>query len=151
MRRVAGFVRDFRGHGFASLYAKAGLPAHLLAAFRAALGILAANPCEGGRQVSYRMTTNLITACEAMNDPALSPLLAMLWRLAGESARDDAREFAREAAEPEVLPLLETLELPELEAAAPPVVIDIQGVNDSEAPPVELEPEATDPKVADAA
>lgn len=148
-RRVAGFLRDFRGHGFASLYAKAGLPAHLLEAFRAALGVVAAHPGEGGAQVSYPMTSQLIRVCEAMNAPALSPLLSLLWRLAGESARDDAREFARDSLDPGPTPLLERLELP-LAEQAPPVSVEIHGVNDS-APPVEIEMEAVEGEIADAA
>ncbi len=38
--KVAGFVRDFRGAGFAALYRRAGLPDKFLPAFRAALEAL---------------------------------------------------------------------------------------------------------------
>jgi len=152
MRRVAGFTRDFRGHGFASLYAKAGLPAHLLPAFRAALGVVAVEPAREGAEISPAATSRLIRACEAMADPALSPILAMLWRFAAESAREDAREFALEALAPEPVARLIAFEPTMENGEAPRVLLPFEGVNENDAPrlPFGLTP-LNRPKIADAA
>jgi uncharacterized protein (DUF2336 family) len=152
-RRVAGFLRDWRGQGFASLYAKAGLPAHFLPAFRAALGALAADPASGGGQISYALTSRVIRACEELASPALAPILAMLWRFAGEGAREDAREYAAEAVVAEPAPRLPLIEPEAWEDEAPPVLLlDVEGANENFAPAVELDLEPPEEAaIADAA
>ncbi len=97
-RRVVGLLRDWRGQGFLALYNKAGMPAHLLVAFRTAVALAEAMPAEPGGQVSYDRVAQLIRTLEARPNPALAPVLAMLWRFASEGARDQAREFALDAA-----------------------------------------------------
>jgi uncharacterized protein (DUF2336 family) len=104
-RRAAGFARNWRGQGFAALYRKCALPETLLPAFRAALGALDQGfaPVEGGG-VSYALTLSVIEACEQHRDPRLAPVIAMLWRLAGESAREEARQIAADVADEPPLP-----------------------------------------------
>ena len=148
-RRVAGFLRDGRGQGFAAVYAKAGLPPHFLPAFRAALDLVArGNPAREG-QISRAMTTELIQACEKFGDARLAPVLTMLWRFAGESARDTARELVVDAAYPEPALVASRIEL-EAGARTPQVRIEIEAVNENFAPPVEIDANAK-AAIADAA
>jgi uncharacterized protein (DUF2336 family) len=96
-RRAQGFIRHPDGHGFAALYAKAGLPAAFLPAFRAALaGVAALDPPRGDR-LSRALCERVIAACEARAEPALAPLLSLLWRFNAEAARERARAFADDA------------------------------------------------------
>jgi uncharacterized protein (DUF2336 family) len=115
--RVAGQLRDFRGAGFAALYAKAGLPPKLLPAFRAALeaqrefgGVLGGS---GEAQLSLVMIERVLTACEELNGGELDRLMALLRRFEMEAALEQARAAA---------PLLTAPE-PERETYAP--VIDM--------------------------
>jgi len=96
--RVAGLARDGRGAGFAALFARAGMPAALLPAFRAALaaqadlaGELGADPDSGAR-LSRLMIERVLTSCERLDDAALAPVVALLRRFDAEAAREDARE-----------------------------------------------------------
>jgi uncharacterized protein (DUF2336 family) len=148
-RRVAGFLRDGRGQGFAAIYAKAGLPPHFLPAFRAALGVLADGTHAGAGHMSHAITMRLIQSCEKLGDARLAPVLTMLWRFAGESAREEAREFAADAAYPEPLLVASRIEL-QASTETPPVHIEIEAVNENFAPRVEIDavPEAA---MADAA
>ncbi len=142
--RVAGLIRSPGGQGFAALYAKAGLPPHFLPAFRAALEIVGSDEAPAGEGVSYPVTSRLIRACEKLADPTLAPILSMLWRFAGESAREEAREIAVEAAlselAPPPLPMREVAET--LDADAPAVLLEFSEANENRAPPVELDGEA---------
>jgi uncharacterized protein (DUF2336 family) len=147
--RVAGFVRNWRGQGFAAVYAKAGLPLHFLPAFRAALDLVAEGGSRRDNQISHVLTTRLIRRCEKLADPNLAPILSMLWRFACESARDDAQEFAAEAVFHLPVPLVDRLEPEEL-GAAPMLVLDSDGANENFAPAVELDSEPAEP-IADAA
>lgn len=91
--KVAGLVRDFRGAGFAALYAKAGLPAKYLAPFRAALEALreyGANNAAGPR-LSLMMIERVLTACAGMKDGELDRLMALLRRFEMEAALEQAR------------------------------------------------------------
>ena len=93
-RRVAGFVRDFSGRGFAALYAEAGLPKSALPAFRAALEAqremgFAGSPRERAT-LSRRMVERVITACDGAG-PETATLRALLRRFAAEAMREDAR------------------------------------------------------------
>jgi len=139
--RVAGFIRNWRGQGFAALYSKSALPAHFLPAFRAALGVLAEGARPRDNQISNALTTRLIRACEKLGDPNLAPILSMLWRFACESARDDAQEFAAESVFYEAAPPIRRAEQETLDAldAPPPIVLDNEGAGEDFAPPVELD------------
>ncbi len=117
--RAAGLVRQWRGQGFAALYGHSGLPEVLLPAFRAALDALATGSAPAvGAGVSHALTLRVIEACEALADPRLAPAIAMMWRLAGDSAREEARLYVDEftlSPPPAPAPAL---------ALAPPVSID---------------------------
>ncbi|MFZ0209194.1 MAG: DUF2336 domain-containing protein, partial [Roseiarcus sp.] len=156
--RVAGFLRNFRGQGFAALYGKAGLPGHFLPAFRAALGVLADGASPRDNQISHNLTMRLIRACEKLADPNLASILSMLWRFACESARDDAQEFVADAMHETVLSIRQAEHEAIEQEASPPIVLDNEAPGENFAPPVELEldaPVELEPappeKVADAA
>ena len=54
-----------------------------------------------------RLVQATIAACEAERDPALAPILSLLWRFAAEAARTEARAMAQAAAvEPHLPPEL---------------------------------------------
>lgn len=97
-QRVAGLVRDFRGPGFAALYARAKMPANLLPAFRAALDASQAfgyrGGAGGGARLSLLMVQRALTACEELNGGELDRLLALLRRFEAEALREDARDAA---------------------------------------------------------
>lgn len=93
--RVAGFVRDSDGRGFASVYAEAGLPGSALPVFRAALAagreVGFADDASGGQAaLSRRMVERALTACEG-SELDVGPLRALLRRFGAEAAREDAR------------------------------------------------------------
>lgn len=96
--KVAGLARDFRGPGFAALYARANMPPRLLPAFRAALeasrefGYRGAEG--GGARLSLIMVQRVLTACEEINQGELDKLMALLRRFEAEAMREDAREAA---------------------------------------------------------
>ncbi len=96
--RVAAFIRNPSGEGFAALALKAGLPRHSLTVFRAALGALATYRGARGEGLKSPLVEKVIAACEARKDPALAKILALLWRFAAEAARAEARSFVRHAA-----------------------------------------------------
>jgi uncharacterized protein (DUF2336 family) len=108
--RVAGQLGDFRGAGFAALYAKAGLPAKFLPAFRAALeaqrdfGDLHEDSGEAG--LSLIMIERVLTACEELNGGELDRLMALLRRFEIEAALERARMEAPLLAKPEFAPVL---------------------------------------------
>jgi uncharacterized protein (DUF2336 family) len=133
--RVAGLVAQPQGAGFAALYARARMPAHLLPAFR--IAAFAARDAVPGVGVDYRLARSMLRAMEALKDPALAPVETLLWRLASEAARAEAREAAAlalaadEAAE--VAPL-------RLEPSAPPVLaLNVEPGNENHAPPVAID------------
>jgi hypothetical protein len=100
--KVAGLVRDFRGAGFAALYARAGLPGALLPAFRAALEAHReyAGLHGGDARLSLVMIERVLTACAEINSGELDKLMALLRRFEMEAALEDARvEAARLTAE----------------------------------------------------
>jgi uncharacterized protein (DUF2336 family) len=96
--RVAGQLRNFRGAGFAALYAKAGLPPKYLAAFRAALeaeqefGALHGD-C-GEAQLSLAMIERVLAVCAELNGGELDRLMALLRRFEMEAALEAARASA---------------------------------------------------------
>lgn len=95
--RVAGQLRTPNGLGFASLYAKAGMPDALLPVFRAALQ--AAAPC-GRPALSRPAIARVIDACLRTGAPGLERVMALLRKFEGEALRDDVRLPARDEPEP---------------------------------------------------
>ena len=133
--RAAGLMRDARGQAFASLYARAKMPPAFLPAFR--IAVACAAEVSAGVGVDYALTMRMIRAIEAEGDAQLTPVAAMLWRLAGEGAREEAREFV--AAATEVVPAAR-LDQAEFEAGAPHVLLlNVEPVNENLAPPVTLD------------
>ncbi len=97
LRRVAAFIRDPRGEGFAALAHKAGLKSTVLPAFRAALAAIKVHAGEVGDGLKLPLVQTVIDECERRDDPALAKVLALLWRFAAEAARAEASSFARDA------------------------------------------------------
>ncbi len=94
--KVSGLVRDFRGPGFAALYARAGLSIQLLPAFRAALEAQREFGKNGEHlgeaRLSLVMIERVLTACDEINAGELDKLMALLRRFEMEAAREEARE-----------------------------------------------------------
>ena len=94
---VARAMREPKG--VAALHHRAGLPGALLPAMQAALSAWqeAASGATAlrGAGLSRRMIERAITACEAMPDPEMRAVTALLTRYETEAARDEAREAAR--------------------------------------------------------
>ena len=132
--RVAGLMRDTRGQAFASLYARAKMPSAFLPAFR--IAVACAAEITPGVGVDYSLTMRMLRAIEAENDPQLTPVTAMLWRLAGEGAREEAREFVAAAAELSPAPLFDEAETT---PQAPLLLLNVEPVNENLAPPVTLD------------
>ncbi len=97
LSRVAAFIRDPRGEGFAALAHRAGLERKVLAPFRAALAAIKLGAGKVGDGVKLPLVQAVIDECERRDDPALNKVLALLWRLAAEAARAEAAGFARDA------------------------------------------------------
>jgi uncharacterized protein (DUF2336 family) len=124
-RRVAGFLAESRGRGFAALYAKSGLPEAFLPAFRAALNALRGANFRAADTVSHALAMRAIEACEGLADPRLEPILSLMWRLAGEGARDAAHaEDVVAGAPPEPEIVLAAPEPIEIESPAPELGIE---------------------------
>jgi uncharacterized protein (DUF2336 family) len=143
--RAAALVREPRSQGFAALYARAGMPAHLAPAFRIAAESARAAGVSGGA-VNYALTMRMLRAIEALADPALAPVTALLWRLAGEGARDDAREFTALSLAPE--PAIEDAPAAIVAEAPPVLLLNVEAGNENFAPPVELDLEPEPDAVA---
>ena len=136
--RVEGLLHDARGSGFAALYRKAGMPAHLLPAFRVAFE-LTHKTGRNSLGVDHLLATNMLRAIEALEDSALAPVIALLWRLASECAREDARSIAAVAqAQTEVEPY--EIAPPSFEASAPPVLmLNFEPGNENATPTILLD------------
>jgi uncharacterized protein (DUF2336 family) len=164
--RVAAFMREPRGEGFAALAHRAGLKSGVLPAFRAALAAIKTYAGEVGEGVKLSLVQTVIDECERRADPALTKVLALLWRFAAEAARVEAVDLAGEAAAsassgrlPQIMhfapvnddaaeaPML----IPEFDwpptGPAPPLELSPPEANSSEdkAPRVELPPELVGP------
>lgn len=110
MRRIAGFLHDGRGAGFAALYKRAGLPGSLRLAFETALSALhEAAPGEAhatGAHLSRRMIERVLSACAALPPEETSKLTALLRRFEVEAAVEEARELAGALADEAALALV---------------------------------------------
>ncbi len=96
--RVAAFVLEPQGQGFAALARRAGFKDGVLPAFRAALAAIKTHVGESGGELNLKLVQTVIDHCERRGDPALAKVLALLWRFAAEAAKAEAANFAREAA-----------------------------------------------------
>jgi uncharacterized protein (DUF2336 family) len=127
-RRVAGLIAAFRGAGFAALYNRAGLPAGLMPAFRAALEAQRefgfANESCHTVGLSRTIIERVLTACEDTNRGGLDSLLALLRRFETEALREEARLLALDLRRPPeqergvVLPMVS----PAPERLSPPMI-----------------------------
>ncbi|THD46440.1 MAG: DUF2336 domain-containing protein [Bradyrhizobium sp.] len=97
LRRAQSFARHPDGHGFAALYAKAGLPDAFLPVFRVVFTDVAAIDAPSGERLSRVLCERAIAACEGRRESELAPLQSLLWRFYAEAARDSARDYADEA------------------------------------------------------
>jgi uncharacterized protein (DUF2336 family) len=96
--RVAAFILEPLGEGFAALARRAGLKGGVLLAFRSALAAIKAQASEAGDNLKLSLVQKVIDTCEQLDDPALAKVRALLWRFAAEAAKAEAAHFAREAA-----------------------------------------------------
>jgi uncharacterized protein (DUF2336 family) len=96
--RVAAFILEPQGEGFAALAHKAGLKSGVLPAFRAALAAIKVHSGEIGDGLKLPLVQKVIDECEKSDDPTLAKVRALLWRFAAEAAKAEAASFAREAA-----------------------------------------------------
>lgn len=91
-QRVAGLMRDPRGSGFAALYARAGLPAALAPAFRAAIEAARRAPVAApDGMLSLPLASAVVDACEAEGGAMVGKAMALLRRYEVEAAREQAR------------------------------------------------------------
>ena len=114
--RVAAFILEPQGEGFAALARRAGLKAGVTFAFRAALAAIKTQVGAPADALKLSLVQKVIDACEQRDDPALTKVRALLWRFAAEAARAEAAEFAREASAP---------------AGRLPLVLEFSPVNDN--------------------
>jgi uncharacterized protein (DUF2336 family) len=97
LSRVEAFALAPRGEGFAALAHKAGLKSSILPAFVAALAAIKTYAGEDGEGLKLPLVEKVIAECERRDDPALTTVLALMWRFAAEAARAEAAGFARDA------------------------------------------------------
>jgi uncharacterized protein (DUF2336 family) len=145
--RVAAFILEPQGEGFAALARRAGLKGGVLFASRAALGAIKAQAAEGGDRLKLPLVQKVIDACELIDDPALAKVRALLWRFAAEAAKAVAASFAREAASASSgrLPLvLEFSPVNDDKDRAPKLVANFSRTSVG-APPLELDAPPPDP------
>lgn len=98
--RVAALLHDRRGAGLKAVYERAGLPAAIYPAFRAALEAMhddghLAEP-GGATRLKRRMVEHVLTSCAEIPPGEVEPLVTLLRRYATEAAREEARMFCDE-------------------------------------------------------
>jgi len=125
LARAAGFVRFHQGGGFVALYDRARMPTNLLPVFQAALLAQdeADEPASGeDARLSRRLIAQVLEDCEALGDPELAKVMALLRRFDAEAAQQEARELTKrlfgEQKEPLALPKPVSLPLHLAESAA---------------------------------
>jgi uncharacterized protein (DUF2336 family) len=97
-RRVEGILREPGSTAFAALYARAGLPAPMLTACRAAMAALARGGREGSDDGAENGALRLpvvqaaLAECEAARDEGLGLLIALLRRFEADAAREAGRK-----------------------------------------------------------
>ena len=107
--RVSALVNDRRGASFKAIYERAGLPAPVYPAFRAAIEAmhesgLGAEP-GGNARLRRRMVERVLTSCGGLSAPDIEPLMTLLRRYATEAAREEARLFCDELVTGALVPL----------------------------------------------
>ena len=141
-RRVAAFVLEPQGGGFAALARRAGLKDGVLPAFRAALAAAKTHVGESRGELNLKLVQTVINLCERRGDPALAKVLALLWRFAAEAAKAEAASFAREAASSasggKLPPILDFAPVNDDEGRAPKLIADFSRAP-TNAPPLALD------------
>jgi uncharacterized protein (DUF2336 family) len=98
-KRIAGILTQRAGSGLNALLTRAGFPASMLAAFRAALNAVHevgfVGTYDGMARLRSRMVERVLTSC-AHDEAASEALLTLLRRYATESAREEARRYCDE-------------------------------------------------------
>ena len=98
-KRIAGILAERAGNGLNALLARAGFPASMLAAFRAALNAIHevgfVDTYDGMARLRSRMVERVLTSCQH-DEAASEALLTLLRRYATESAREEARRYCDE-------------------------------------------------------
>jgi uncharacterized protein (DUF2336 family) len=101
--RVAALVHDQRASGFKAIYERAGLPASVYPAFRAAIEIMHETGIQaepgGNTRLKRRMVERVLTSCARMPAGDIEPLMTLLRRYATEAAREEARLFCDDLVE----------------------------------------------------
>jgi uncharacterized protein (DUF2336 family) len=146
--RVAAFILEPQGEGFAALARRAGLKGGVLLAFRSALAAIKGQGAEAGDSLKLPLVQNVIDTCEQFDDPALAKVRALLWRFAAEAAKAEAAHFVRAAAaQASVGRLPRVLEFSPVnddEDRAPKLIADFSRTP-AGAPPLELDAPQTNP------
>jgi uncharacterized protein (DUF2336 family) len=146
--RVAAFILEPEGQGFAALARRAGLKDSVLPAFRAALPAIKTHVGSSGDELKLKLVQKVIDHCERLDDPALAKVLALLWRFAAEAAKAEAASFAREAASSasggRLPPILDFLPVNDDDGRAPKLLADFSRAPVG-GPPLELDAAPTDP------
>jgi uncharacterized protein (DUF2336 family) len=96
--RVAGFMSEPFGAGFAALYRRMGLPQQFITPFRAALAALEEFGADESNRVSRPVISKVIAFCESERSSSLSCVIALLRRLEAEGALEEARALVERAA-----------------------------------------------------
>ena len=100
--RVSALLHDRRAGGFKAVYERAGLPASVYPAFRAAIEAMHddgfAEP-GGATRLKRRMVERVLTSCAGLPAGDVEPLMMLLRRYATEAAREEARLFCDELVE----------------------------------------------------
>jgi uncharacterized protein (DUF2336 family) len=100
--RVSAIVHDGGGPSFHALYRKAGLPAAIYPAFRAAIEAMHESgfigDSGGAARLKRSMVERVLTSCADAQLSDVEPLMLLLRRFATEAAREEARQFCDEMA-----------------------------------------------------
>lgn len=123
-RRVAGILKG-RGPAFRALYARAGLPHHLCAAFDAALGVIHATKQRDAMQepvLNRSIIQTVLAACLGGDEAVMRPVLALLRRFDAEAAREDARRLTASLLREEAPAIIASGEIDADEVLALPMI-----------------------------
>jgi len=101
--RVSALLHDRRAAGFKAVYQRAGLPASVYPAFRAAIEAMQDTGMQaepgGTTRLKRRMVERVLTSCARMPAGDVEPLMTLLRRYATEAAREEARLFCDDLVE----------------------------------------------------
>ena len=99
--RAQGLMRDPHAAGFAALCERAGLPAALAPAFRAATAATRNFGAEPDGRLSLPVVSAVVDACEAAGGEEMGKAMGLLRRFEAEAALDAARVETQRAAQAE--------------------------------------------------